>query len=86
MTKKKNQKEEVKADAPKNAAPKKDKLILFEAVQENPTPNYIIIGALTTAGLIEQYEQEELDYGIEDIEPSITADELNKIIKKFIGE
>lgn len=86
MTKKKETKDD--KDTPKvTAVPKKgEKLILFEAVQENPTPNYIIIGALTAAGLIQQYEQEELDYGIEDIKPSITADELNKIIKEFIGE
>lgn len=84
MTKRNEKNEEVKKEAPKkNTAPK---LILFEAVQDNPTPIYIIVGALTTAGLINQYEQEELVYGIEDIEPSITADELNKIIKQFIGE
>lgn len=86
MTKKKENKND--KDTPKvTAVPKKEKkLILFEAVQENPTPNYIIIGALTAAGLIQQYEQEELDYSIENIKPSITAEELNKIIKEFIGE
>lgn len=63
-----------------------EKLILFEAVENNPTPNYIVLGALSLAGLIRQYEEEKLVYGIEDLEPSITADELNKIIKKFIGE
>ncbi len=82
---KKNEKKEDK-ETPKRTVPKKEKLILFEAVEENPTPKYMIIGALTAAGLIQQYEQEELVYGIEDIKPSITADELNKIIKEFIGE
>ncbi|MBQ9024752.1 MAG: hypothetical protein IJ104_00585 [Methanobrevibacter sp.] len=81
-------KKETKTDK----APKKDdtttskKLILFEAVQEHPEREYIIIGALTNAGLIKQYREEEVIYGKEDIKPSITIDELNKIIKNFIGE
>ncbi|MBQ6511765.1 hypothetical protein [Methanobrevibacter sp.] len=64
----------------------KEKLILFEAVQKNPTENYIIIGALSKADLLAQYRKEEAEYGIEDIEPSITMDELDKLIKKFLGE
>lgn len=62
------------------------KEILYEAVQKNPTRNYIIMGALTQAGLYNQYKQEETIYGVENIKPSITTDELNKIIKNYIGE
>lgn len=71
-----------KADAPK---PKKEKKILFEAVKENSTPKHVIVGALSFAGLLKQYRYEESVYGKEDIEPSITDDELEKIIKKFIN-
>ena len=62
------------------------KEILYEAVQKNPTRNYIIMGALTQAGLYNQYKEEETIYGVENIKPSITTDELNKIIKNYIGE
>ena len=82
MTKKKTEEKTEKTTA-KNAA---EKLILFEAVQKHPTENYIIIGALSKAGLLNQYRQEELAYGIEDITPSITMDELDKHVKNFLGE
>ena len=85
MTKKKE--DEVKQEKDKKQAkPAEEKLILYEAVQANPTPLYIIVGALSYAGLIRQYEAEKAVYGIEDIKPSITNTELDKIIKKFIGE
>lgn len=63
-----------------------EKLILYEAVQNHPEKNYILVGALSKAGLLEQYRQEEIDYGVEDITPSITMDELDKHVKKFLGE
>lgn len=81
MTAKKSDKNKVPAK--KEAA---EKLILFEAVQKHPTENYILIGALSKAGLLNQYHQEELDYGIEDIEASITMDELDKHVKNFLGD
>ena len=68
----------------KNSA--QPKQILYEAVQENKTRNYIIVGALTRAGLYQQYKYEESVYGVENLEASITQDELNKIIKEFTGE
>lgn len=64
----------------------KEKRVLYEAVQEHIQPNYIILGALSLAGLLDQYRHEEKIYGRFNIEPSITDDELDKIIKKFIGE
>lgn len=82
MTKKSESNEKTKT--PANAAA--EKLILFEAVQKHPTENYIIIGALSKAGLLIQYQEEEVAYGIEDIEASITMDELDKIVKNFLGE
>lgn len=78
MTVKKSEKTTAKKSA--------EKLILFEAVQKHPTENYIIIGALSKAGLLNQYHKEELAYGIEDIAPSITMDELDKHVKNFLGE
>lgn len=72
----------------KESAPKKEaeKLILCEAVAQHPEQEYIIVGALSSADLLQQYRKELAVYGIEDIEPSITMDELDKIIKKFLGE
>lgn len=80
MTKKKEEKKKTPAK------PAEKNLILYEAVQENPTPEFIIVGALSKAGLLEQYENEKASYGIEDIAPSITMSKLNKIIKEFKGE
>ena len=82
MTKKKTEKNTEKTPAKAQG----EKLILFEAVQAHPVKNYIIVGALSSAGLLPQYRQEESEYGVEDITPSITMDELDKIIKKFLGE
>lgn len=71
----------------KNNTPKTTKkLVLYEAVQENPTKNFIIMGALSKAGLLEKYRKEEKEHGIENLKPSITESELNKIIKEFVGE
>lgn len=64
----------------------KTKKILYEAVRDNPTRNYIIVGALSRAGLLKQYREEEAVYGVENLKPSITDDELNKIIKDYLGE
>lgn len=77
----------VKKTATKKEEPvSKTKKILYEAVKDNPTRNYIIIGALSRAGLLKQYREEEAVYGIENSKPSITDDELNKIIKDYLGE
>lgn len=85
MTKKKSEdKNTEKTTSAKKTA--KDKLILFEAVQEHPAENFVIVGALSKADLLEQYRQEELDYGIADIAPSITMEELDEIVKDFLGE
>ena len=70
----------------KSAPKKKDMKILYEAVQENPTRNYIIMGALTRAGLYNQYCKEKRLYGIENLQPTITIEELNKIITNYLGE
>ena len=87
MTKKTEKKTTTTKKVPveKKVSEKSEKKILFEAVQEHSEKNYIIVGALTKAGLIGQYLHEESVYGVEDIEPTITEDELNKIIKDFIG-
>lgn len=64
----------------------KTKKILYEAVRDNPTRSYITVGALSRAGLLKQYREEEAVYGVENLKPSITDDELNKIIKDYLGE
>lgn len=73
-----------KTEAKKEVTASK-KLTLFDAVQKSKVKNFIIVGALSKAGLLEQYRKEEAENGIEDIEPSITMTELNKIIKNFTG-
>ena len=80
MTKKKTEKTIEKTPA------KEDELILFEAVQAHPAENYVIVGALSSAGLLSQYRYEESVIGKEDIVPSITMEELDKHVKKFLGE
>ena len=82
----KNKKSETKKEEPeKKKAPGK-KLILCEVVEAYPKPNWVIVGALSNAGLLEQYQHELEVYGYETIEPSITVDELTKIINDFLGE
>lgn len=81
MTKRENKTE---SKSVKNTS--KEKKVLYEAVQEHPQPNFVIMGALSIAGLLDKYKDEEQSYGRFNIEPSITDDELDKIIKKFIGE
>ena len=83
MTKKNSKKTEEKPQ-PTNT-PKK-KLILCEVVEAYPKPNWMIMGALSRAGLLEQYNHELEIYGYEDIQESITIDEFDKIIKDFLGE
>ncbi len=73
-----------KTEAKKEVTASK-KLTLFDAVQKSKVKNFVIVGALSKAGLLEQYRKEEAENGIEDIEPSITMTELNKIIKNFTG-
>lgn len=64
---------------------RKNKLSLYDAVAECKTPKYIIIGALSKAGLLAQYREEEAEHEVKVIKPTITMNELDKIIKDFIG-
>lgn len=84
MTAKENKKSKKTSPAKKEEPDKK--LVLYELVEAYPAPKYVIIGALTAAGLLKQYEHEKSVYEKEIIEPSITVDEFNKIIKNFLGE
>lgn len=82
MTSKKNTEEkEIKKEVP--AA---QKLKLYDAVQMHEQQTPIIIGALSKAGLLNQYRHEKFAIisGTEDIAPSITMNELDNIIKKFL--
>lgn len=65
---------------------KEKKETLFDLAKTSETKEYIIVGALCKAGLLKQYNQEKKDYGINDITPSMTLDEFNKIINDFLGE
>ena len=61
------------------------KMILYDLVQESNIEEHKKIGALGKAGLLDQYEDEKTKYGRFDIEPSITKDEFEKILKDFLG-
>lgn len=81
MTSKKNTDEkEIKKTVTAN------KFTLYEAVQNHEEQNHVIVGALSKAGLLNQYRHEKhaIITGTEDINPSITMVELDKIIKKFL--
>ena len=81
-----NTKKTTKKDAPAKEKAPGEKLILYELVQAYPERNSVILGALAKAGLLDQYRYEESVYEKEEIEPSMTVDELTKIINDFIGE
>ena len=78
-------KKDKKTDKPSTKENPK-KLILCELVEAYPEENWVIMGALHSVGLLEQYKHELDIYGYETITPSITAEELDKIIKTFLGE
>ena len=61
------------------------KRILYELVAESELREYIIVGALAKAGLLPQFEQEKIKYGFDDVEPSITQKEFDKILSDFLG-
>lgn len=71
------------------APPKKEsagkKRILYELVNESPLREYVIVGALAKAGLLQQFEQEKKDYGFQDVKPSLTQKEFDKIVSEFLG-
>ena len=77
MTKKKEE------PAPKTDAGKKR--ILYELVDESELREYIIVGALAKAGLLPQFEKEKKEYGFQDVEPSLTQKEFDKILSDFLG-
>lgn len=83
MTKKKNQEPEVVAKETKPSTGQKR--ILYELVAESPLREYVITGALARAGLLPQFEQEKKEYGYNDIKPSITEKEFDKILSDFLG-
>lgn len=82
MTAKKNKTEKKKDDSAKKTP--MEKLILCELVEAYPVEKSIILGALAKAGLLDQYNHELIVYEKEEIKPSITVDELNKILNDFL--
>ena len=81
-------KKEEEKTTPKNnnKTPAGEKLILLELVNNYPERYDIKIGALSRAGLLDQYRHEEAVYEKEEIKPSMTVDEFTKIIKNYLGE
>lgn len=77
MTKKVEDKTKKEKNSPKK--------ILYELVKESEIEEHKIMGALGKAGLIEQYETEKVKYNRFDIEPTVTQDEFDKILKDFLG-
>ena len=44
------------------------------------------MGALSKAGLLEEYKYQKANFEKVELKPSITVEELNKIITEFLGE
>ena len=65
--------------------PATQKRILYELVAESSLREYVIVGALAKAGLLSQFEQEKKEYGYQDVKPSITEKEFDKILSDFLG-
>lgn len=61
------------------------KRILYELVDESELREYVIVGALAKAGLLPQFEKEKKEYGFQDVEPSLTQKEFDKILSDFLG-
>jgi len=64
---------------------KEPKQTLINLTKQSSTPEYIIVGALSKAGLLQQYEYEKINNGVLDLTPSITKTEFYKLITNFIG-
>lgn len=58
-----------------------DEFTLVELVQSSDMHYPLIIMNLSRAGLLEQYEKEKETFGIEDIAPTMTETEFNKIME-----
>ena len=69
----------------KTSKPSGEKLILLELVDAYPERMDVKIGALSRAGLLDQYRYEESVYEKEEIKPSMTVDEFTKILKEYLG-
>ena len=69
-----------------NKKKEEEKQVLIELVQKNKYKNHTIIGALSKAGLLKQYEKEKTMYGKLNIPATITESELQKIIQNYLEE
>ena len=58
-----------------------EKYPLVELVLACPTDELWVIYNLGRVGLLKQYEQEMKEYGVKDIEPTLTLEEFDRIIK-----
>ena len=61
------------------------KAVLYDLVNQSNERKYIIVGALSKAGLKEQYDTEKEIIGVKNVKPSITHSEFNKILKNYRG-
>ncbi|WP_299523263.1 hypothetical protein [uncultured Methanobrevibacter sp.] len=69
----------------KNVKKTEKKAVLYELVSQSPEREYIIVGALSKAGLKSQYDTEKEEVGVKNIKPTITESEFNKILKDYRG-
>ena len=67
----------------KKSEPQDEKYTLLELVANSTVRSPIIMMELHHAGLLNQYKQEKQDYGLEEIEPSMTQKEFDKIVKDY---
>ena len=80
MAKKKETKQEKEAETIQKEEIVEEKYPLIELVLACPVDHVWVFYNLSRVGLLEQYERETHEYGVKDIEPSLTIKEFNKII------
>ena len=82
MAKQKQKTKETKEtqQKPKIQEQEAEKHTLVELVMNCPVESTWVIYNLSRKGLLEQYEQEIKDFGIKDIEPSLTSKEFDDIV------
>ena len=68
-----------------SAGTTEEKKVLYKLVEESRIKKHTIMGALSKAGLLPQYEKEVIDSERLIIPETITQKEFDKIIETYLG-
>ena len=61
------------------------KAVLFDLAKQSQEREYVIVGALSKAGLKNQYDTEKEEVGVQNVKPTITQSEFDKILMDYRG-